>query len=79
MTILDFIDKFIEFGDEGRVLKLYSEIVQSNEYSNLPKSPVQILFEYLDLLIDNPVKDKEFELQINEAIKSILIKQQIYN
>lgn len=69
MTILDFIDKIIEFGDEGRVLKLYSEIVQSNEYSNLPKSPVQILFEYLDLLIDNPVKDKEFELQINEAIK----------
>ncbi|KAI5952181.1 SYF1 [Candida margitis] len=70
LTILDFIDKFVELGgDDTHVLKLYSDIVHSNGYSNLPKSQVSILFEYLDLLIKNSAKDKEFELEINKAIQ----------
>ncbi|CAD1813063.1 unnamed protein product [Candida parapsilosis] len=71
LTILNFIDKFVELGDDdsGHVLKLYAEIVQSNDYSNLPKSQVQILFEYLDLLTKNTVKEKEIESQINKAIQ----------
>ncbi|KAG5420130.1 SYF1 [Candida metapsilosis] len=69
LTILDFIDKFAELGGNEHVLKLYAKIVQSNEYTNLPKSQVQILFEYLDLLIENSVKEKEFELQVNNAMK----------
>ncbi|KAI5958630.1 SYF1 [Candida theae] len=69
LTILDFIDKFVEFGDNDGVLKLYGQIVSSNEYSSLPKSQVQILFEYLDLLVENAVKEKEFESEVNKAIQ----------
>ncbi|KAI3406861.2 SYF1 [Candida oxycetoniae] len=71
MNILDFIEKLIEFGDVDDVLKLYSEVVMvnSNEYSNLPKSQLEILFNYLDFLIaKSQISDKEFEKIVNKAI-----------
>ncbi|KAG7660476.1 uncharacterized protein J8A68_006014 [[Candida] subhashii] len=51
----DFIYKFIEFGaSKEHNLKLCQLILSKpDDCLGLPKSPVQYLFEYIDILIDS--------------------------
>ncbi|KAI5965882.1 SYF1 [Candida pseudojiufengensis] len=68
-NILDFIEKLESFGDKVTVSKLYNQIINSNDYSNLPKSQFQILEDYLEYLInDESTNEKDFIKIINKSI-----------
>ncbi|KAG7660426.1 SYF1 [[Candida] subhashii] len=66
----DFIYKFIEFGANKEIfLKLYQLILSKpDDYLGLPKSPVQYLFEYIDLLMDSSIPDLYFDDIIQDSI-----------
>ncbi|KAI5955001.1 SYF1 [Candida jiufengensis] len=70
-TILDLIEKLKGFNDKTNVKNLYHDLTSSHtDYSNLSKSQVQILYEFLDWLISNKQKDeKYFTTKIKKLIE----------
>lgn len=69
MNLNNIIDKLREFGDIIESRKLYQQILEnSNEYLNLPKSIVQNLFEYIDILIELPPRDDDDDDDVFEDI-----------
>ncbi|CAI5759367.1 unnamed protein product [Candida verbasci] len=68
MNILDFIDKLIDFGDFPD--ELYQRIFESKqEYNTLPKSIIQIYYNYIDLLIEGETKD---EAKVEKLINKLM-------
>ena len=65
----DFIYKFIEFGaNKEHNLKLCQLILSKpDDCLGLPKSPVQYLFEYIDILIDSSIPELYFEDIIQDS------------
>ncbi|EDK47542.1 hypothetical protein LELG_05723 [Lodderomyces elongisporus NRRL YB-4239] len=76
MNVLEFIDKLKEFGDVKNVARLYSTIVNSNEYvhAKLPKLKIELVFEYLDFLISSEKNSKTQEKDFNKLINKFLQK-----
>lgn len=70
MNLEDIIYKFIEFGaDDEIVIEMYQRILtKPDEYLSLPKSVVQYLFEYIDILMESSVPDLYFEDIIRRSI-----------
>ncbi|EGW35761.1 uncharacterized protein SPAPADRAFT_132070 [Spathaspora passalidarum NRRL Y-27907] len=67
----DIISKLTEFGEVDKTVGIYEQILSHpDEYTTLGKSPVQYLFEYIDLLLHFPTEPLFFDKIISDSIKS---------
>lgn len=67
ITVDDVISKLVEFGDVREASKLFQYILQnSDKYIGLPKSPLQLWMDYIDLLIKSVTSAKRETININE-------------